>query len=234
MDMHNGRPGDVRNFVHKRIIGAIGGGIGSIFSGGNPLAGAISGFVGGGGRGAPVPTVIPQTTIFPGSGRGFSPFAQPCATGFAKNSSGQCVPLRQPRKGGILEDIRAFLPGGQTGRTEFGEAVMGQFGAALEPGFRDSSTAVCPRGTVLGIDRLCYNKGDLKNKERAWPRGRKPLLTGGEMRCISIAAGAAKRLERKQKQLQSMGMLKKPSTSRRRALPSGHHAHVTHDGHSDH
>jgi len=225
MEIHNGRPGDVRNFVHRRLIGAVTGGIGSLFSGGNPLTGAIGGFTRGGG-GAPVPSVIPQTSVFPGS----KGFAQRCATGFFMDTQGNCVPLVGRKEGGLLGAVRRFLPRGETGRTEFGEAVLGQFGAALEPGFRETSTAVCPPGTVLGIDRLCYNKGDIKNKERAWPRGRKPLLTGGEMRCISIAAGAAKRLERKTKQLQSLGMLKKPSTSRRRALPSGHHAHVSHDG----
>jgi len=218
MDMHNGRPGDVRNFVHKRIFGAAKGAIGSIFSGGNPITGAIGGFAGAGGSRAPVPSVFPQTTIFPGS----TGFAKPCATGFFLDTNGQCVPLTTRPTRGLRGFAERTLPGGATGFQEFGQAVMGQFGAALEPGFRESSTAVCPPGTVLGMDRLCYNKGDIKNKERAWPRGRKPLLTGGEMRCISIAAGAAKRLERKTKQLQSLGMLKKPSTSRRRALPSGH------------
>jgi len=231
MDMHNGRPGDVRNFVHKRLIGAVVGGVGSLFGGGNPITGAIGGFARGGKKAGPVTTQpFPTTTVFPGS-RGFSP-QQGCSPGFVRDRSGNCVPVSTRPKGGFGGVLERFIPGGETGFVEFGAAVMGQFGAALEPGFRESSTAVCPPGTVLGIDRLCYNKGDLKNKERAWPRGRKPLLTGGEMRCISIAAGAAKRLERKTKQLQSLGMLKKPSTSRRRALPSGHHAHLEHG--SDH
>jgi len=227
MDMHNGRPGDVRNFIHKRIIGAVGGVIGGIARGG-PISGVLGGFKGffGGGK-----TPAPVTTLP-------VPFVQqrpaPCPPGFWRHPNGDCLPLQGSPVPGMRGKIQRGLPGGATGFQEFGEAVMGQFGAALEPGFRESSTAVCPPGTVLGIDRLCYNKGDIKNKERAWPRGRKPLLTGGEMRCISIAAGAAKRLERKQKQLQKMGMLKKPSASRRRALPSGHHAHVSHDGGSDH
>jgi len=225
MELHNGRPGDRRNFVHKRIIGAIGGAIGGVISGGplGGIAGAFSGF----GRGG---KAVPITTVVPGGG-GFSPTA--CPPGFFTNAQGQCVPLSQPKQPGTAAFFERVFPGGETGRTDFGEAVMGRFGAALEPGARPGQTLVCPRGTILGLDDLCYNRGDLKNKERKWPRGRKPLLTGGEMRCISIAAGAAKRLERKQKQLQSMGMLKKPSSSRRRALPSGHHAHVSHDG-SDH
>jgi len=223
MDIHNGRPGDVRNFVHRRIIGAVTGGIRGLISGGplGALGGAVGGFTGGGSRAQPVGTLpIPFTLPSPAG----------CPPGFTRDSAGRCVPLRQPAEPGIRAFGARLFPGGDPGRTEFGEAVLGQFGAALEPGFRDTSTAVCPRGTVLGMDGLCYNKRDIKNSERKWPRGRKPLLTGGDMRCISIAASAAKRLQRKQKQLISMGMLPKPSTSRRRALPSGHHAHLEHDG----
>jgi len=234
MELHNGRPGDVRNFVHKRIIGAVTGGIGGLLGGGplGGIGGAFRGFLGGGKKPAPVTTQpFPITTVFPGSG-GFAPGG--CPGGFFRNAQGQCVPLGTRQVPGFRGELERFLPGGATGFQEFGAAVMGRFGAALEPGFRESSTAVCPRGTVLGMDDLCYNRKDIKNSERKWPRGRKPLLTGGEMRCISIAAGAAKRLERKTKQLQSLGMLKKPSASKRRALPSGHHAHLAHDARSDH
>jgi len=60
--------------------------------------------------------------------------------------------------------------------------------------------------------------------------GTRPLLTGGEMRCIRIASRAAGRLKTKTKQLQKMGMLEKPRrASVRRALAPGHHAHVAHD-----
>ncbi|MEE8488685.1 MAG: hypothetical protein V3S43_00005, partial [Acidimicrobiia bacterium] len=72
-------------------------------------------------------------------------------------------------------------------------------------------------------------KRDIKNSERKWPVGRRPLLTGGEMRCITIAAGAAKRLQRKQKQLQALGMLKKPARRASKRLAPGHHAHQEHD-----
>jgi len=231
LDIHNGRPGDVRNFVHKRIIGAVSG-----FIAGGPVGG-IAGFFGGGRKAAPVAAdVIPTTTVFPGSGgRGFAPGGARCATGFFLDPSGNCVPLVTRPGTSFIDRARQFLPGGQTGQVPFGEAVNGQFGAALEPGFRDTSTAVCPRGTVLGVDGLCYNKRDLRNSERKWPVGRKPLLTGGEMRCISIAAGAAKRLQRKQKQLMKMGMLPKPASSRRRALPAGHdHAALHIPVHSEH
>jgi len=108
-----------------------------------------------------------------------------------------------------------------------GEALMGRFGAGLVPGVRVTETAICPRGAVLGVDGLCYNRRDIANSQRMWPHGRRPLLTGGEMRCISIAAAAAKKLQNKQKQLISMGMLPKPR--RARQITAGHHAHVAHD-----
>lgn len=118
------------------------------------------------------------------------------------------------------------------GPDAFGEARMGRFGAGLEPFIVDRMTRKCPTGSILGKVEadgsfLCYNKRDLSNKERKWPRGRRPLLTGGEMRCISVASSAAKKLQRKQKQLEQLGLLKRPSRARR-ALPAGHVAEVKH------
>jgi len=113
----------------------------------------------------------------------------------------------------------------QTGICEFpgspfggvGEARMGRFGAALEPRFVTINTRRCLRGMVLGVDSLCYNKGSISNKQRFWPRGRRPLLTGGEMRAIGIAASAGRKLERTQKRLRGLGFMKGPSQKR---LPS--------------
>jgi len=48
----------------------------------------------------------------------------------------------------------------------FGEATMGQYGAALIPGSQIVDRATCPRGTQLGNDGLCYNKGQITNKQR--------------------------------------------------------------------
>ena len=224
-------PGDTRNFVHKRLIGAVTGGVGALFSGGNPLTAAIGGFARGGSGPAPSPVpgrqIVSRVSetlglVFPQGGG--------CPPGFFRDRSGNCVELKTRPTGGIVGGIQRILPGGETGFQEFGAAVMGQFGAALEPGVRTTDTRVCPRGTVLGVDGLCYNHRDIKNNERAWPRGRRPLLTGGDMRCISVAASAAKKLDRKTKQLQSLGLLKK-AAPRRRALPAPHHHH---GGHSEH
>lgn len=227
-----GRPGDRRNFVHKRIFGGIKGAIGGLLSGGNPITGAIGGFAAK--PSAPAPAFTPgsrliTSTVASALDTAFAP-ARGCPPGFFRNAQGECEALRTPKTGGFRGVAERFIPGGETGFQEFGAAVMGRFGAALEPGIKTTDTRVCPRGTVLGVDGLCYNHRDIKNSERAWPRGRRPLLTGGDMRCISVAASAAKKLERKTKQLQSLGMLKKPSPrTTRRALPAAHHAHVAHD-----
>jgi len=108
----------------------------------------------------------------------------------------------------------------------FGEAVMGQYGAALVPGSQIVDRATCPRGTQLGNDGLCYNKSQISNKQRMWPAGRKPLLTGGDMRAISTAARAGRRLELATKRLQKMGMMKKPAARGR--TPRGHVARLEH------
>lgn len=117
-----------------------------------------------------------------------------------------------------------FALGQQVGRddTPVGEAVMGRYGAALVPGNHVINRAVCLKGMVVGDDGLCYNKGQITNKQREWPRGRRPLLTGGDMRAISIAARAAGRLQRNQKRLEKIGLLKKPSRPRPR-LPAHTH-----------
>lgn len=227
----DGRPGDTRNFVHKKLFGLAKGAIGGFLTSGSPLgalSGGIKGVLGGGPpqQKSPIPGII--TDIFKDVRIG-TPKASGCFPGFHKDPrTGRCV----INVGGTTVTPGDFAPGGGPlfrPTTDFGDAVMGQFGAGLEPATRSTETRVCPRGTVLGVDGICYNNRDIKNSERAWPRGRRPLLTGGEMRCISVAASAAKKLDRKKKQLESMGMLKKASPRRQKALPAGHHAHVGHD-----
>ena len=103
---------------------------------------------------------------------------------------------------------------------------MGQYGAALVPGSQIVDRATCPRGTHLGNDGLCYNKSQISNKQRMWPAGRKPLLTGGDMNAIRIAARAGKKLAGATTRLQGLGMMPKASPRRRRA-PTGAHKHAT-------
>ncbi len=135
-----------------------------------------------------------------------------------RNGDGGCIfPFRRdPRTGEcrIFAGERSgpddvFFSGGRAG-----EAVMGRFGAGMVPGVRTIDRAVCLRGMQLGLDGLCYDKKQLTNKERLWPAGRRPLLTGGDMRCISIASRAGKKLERTTKRLQAIGLMKKPAPRR--------------------
>jgi len=99
---------------------------------------------------------------------------------------------------------------------EVGEAVMGRFGAALSPGSRIIDRAVCLPGMVVAVDGLCYDKKVLRNSDRMYPRGRRPLLTGGEMRAISIASRAAGRMTRAAQRLQDIGLIQKPIVRKRR------------------
>ena len=106
-----------------------------------------------------------------------------------------------------------------------GEATMGQYGAAMIPGSQIVDRATCLRGMQLGNDGLCYNKSQIRNNQRMWPAGRKPLLSGGDMRAISTAARAGRRMELATKRLQKMGMMKRPA---RRGVPAGHRARLVH------
>jgi len=230
-----GAPNDRRAFFHKKIFGAIGGAVKGFVSGGplGAVSGGIRGLAGSGGSRDPVSAVPGRTAFDPRT------FIEPIFKRFPiQPATSRCDPPNQIINGrcqaptsGIRGKIERLLPGGRTGfgPVDFpGNAVMGQFGAALEPTIVDQEVSRCPRGSVLGKDGLCYNKRDLRNSERMWPRGRRPLLTGGDMRAISIAASAAKKLQRKEKQLVSMGMLPHKHARKPRSLPAGHSAKLSH------
>ena len=72
---------------------------------------------------------------------------------------------------------------------------------------------------VLGRDNLCYNRGDIGNKDRKWPRGRKPLGTPGEMAALAKAASFGRRMEETVKRMQKLGVLKKPKRATRPRAP---------------
>jgi len=129
----------------------------------------------------------------------------PCRSG----ETARCCRLRN----GDFNEQRAWqrecgTAGNGASPTEVGEAVMGRYGAALEPGVMTIERSVCLPGMNLGNDGLCYNKGAITNSQRQWPRGRRPLLTGGDMRAIGIAARAGSKLDRTTKRLRSLGMMK--------------------------
>jgi hypothetical protein len=210
-------PHDRRNFVHRRIIGGVTG-----FVTGGPLA-AVSGFA----RPSPsaAPTADSSGACPPGmrNTRGRAP-GGPCvpampavaAASFAPPTA--CLPLQ--RKNPITGACEWFVgeqPGREPGGVGGGEVVMGQYGAAETPDVTAVTTLNCRPGMILGKDNLCYNKRDLTNTERKWARGRRPLLTGGDRNAITRAARAAKAIQRTEKQLQKMGMLKSPT---RRKAPA--------------
>jgi len=220
------KPGDQRGFVHKRLIrGAIG------LATGGPGA-AVGGFLA---PTTPEPPPVrrpaPRTTT-----------ARPSAFSAAEKESGRrhkfasfgpstpkCFwPMElDPVTNRCVRPFAGSRPGPDpTMFTGVGDAVMGQYGAGLEPGSRIIDRAVCLRGMVLGDDGICYNRSQISNRERMWPKGRRPLLTGGDMRAISTAARAGKRLEGATKRLQKIGLMKKPPPRRKVVSgPTEHHHH---------
>ena len=222
--------GNERGFIHKKLLGIGKGlvgaipGIGTAVSTATSLISAITakgqqkqvGLVakfpelGSSIVGRPV-AVLPRRIVGNGGIRGVHAQDEgPCLPPLIRGPEGRCIAPTSPLGARVL----------------VGEATMGRYGAALIPGSQIVDRATCLRGMQLGNDGLCYNRGQITNKQRMWPAGRKPLLTGGQMNAISIAARAAKRLEVTTKRLQRMGMMKKPAA--RRALPRGHVARLEH------
>ena len=230
-----GRPNDERGLVHKRILRGVSklASVGAAI--GIPGAGTVSGvarFLGGGGGVTRSNRFVPRTEFSRGitqtsqmekrlaaAAKGFGPGDViddligiiPCPSPLVRAADGHCV---APGSGHFRKHF-----GGEGGRDPIsvGEAVMGRYGAGLRPGSMLIDRAICLKGMQLGDDGICYNKSQISNKQRQWPAGRKPLLSGGDMRAISIAARAGRRLEGATKRLQKLGMMKKPTTSRRLA-----------------
>lgn len=228
------KPGESRGFLHKRLGRAVKGFVTSGFS---PTA-AAAGFLSSGTPTRVVPRDFPNVNFPVRRPAPRSLVARPSASGAAGKELGRSLKLGgaaalglAPSIGGgcippfrrdpVSGDCKIFL-GNRPGRdtaplqigpgTPVGDAVMGRYGAALVPGSRIIDRAVCLRGMVVGDDGLCYNRSQIKNSERMWPRGRRPLLSGGEMRAISIASRAAGRLTRTAVRLQEIGLIKKPVT----------------------
>lgn len=178
-------------FVHKRIIGAIGG-----FVSGGPL-GAVAGFAGGGRtQGQRARDARAQ---FTGADRGIGlGLTQGCPSGHVFRN-GRC---ERTGFGGFAE--RA-IPFGQTGTLAdtAGEAVAGGFNMpAFVPQVvgnisrLDGSSGPilrCPRGTVLATDNLCYAKGTKGlAAHRKWRPGRPPFLPRRDLAALDRVASLRK------------------------------------------
>lgn len=135
-------------------------------------------------------------SVVPGA-TNFSPLDCPDGT-FRIPGTNQCADLIP---GGATQGGGLIVSGG--------EAVKGRFGAGVAPSEKTVSRARCPRGMVLAVDGLCYDKRSLRNDQRMWPASRKPLLTAGDLNAISRASRAAGRMKTQQKRLQKLGLLKK-------------------------
>jgi len=223
-----GRPGDRRGFLHKSFIGRAVGGVVRRVAGATPVGQVVQtglSIIKGPARNVRSRTETARPSASGQQGKEFGRNLK-----FGGDSSAVQRRLLSP---GITEtacrsprridprtgECRFFLgdesgrdrPPEERGRPRLappGDAVMGQFGAALEPGVMTIERSVCIPGMQLGKDGLCYNKGAITNSQRMWPRGRRPLLTGGDMRAIGIAARAGSKVERTVKRLRGLGMMK--------------------------
>ena len=202
--LDGGRPGDQRGFLHKKIGRFIGGVAKTLIPAvgvGADIFDTAKGFFGR-------PAVQPfPATFIPGGGTGIPglPFhnggngAKPCPPPLKRNpATGNCIFPKSPRGAEVFG----------------GNVIDGQYGAGYVAGSRIVDVAQCPRGTVLGKDGICY--ANLANKNRLYPRGRRPLLTGGDMRAISRARTAGNRLANAKSDLIAIGMLKAAGPRKRR------------------
>jgi len=157
---------------------------------------------------------FPEMSFAPGGGGGSS-FPVGFGSAFHENGNGAgpCEPpLRRSPQGNCI------FPGSPRGAEVFmGEPILGQYGAGRVAGSQIVDRAVCGRGMQLGNDGICYNKKQITNKERMWPAGRKPLLSGGDMRAISTAARAGRRMDLATARLRKLGMMKKAPAARKPA-----------------
>lgn len=145
----------------------------------------------------------------PGTLTGTGTVTNPCSPGYTWNGS-QCV------KTGVVGTIQQTLPGGQTGTQMdiYGNAVMGRYGPALVPAVIAQPVRKCPPGMILGKDGNCYDQ--LANKERMWPKGARPVLTGGEVKTLRKAKSLTKKVQRAWAAAGKPGQAKPRRTTTRR------------------
>ena len=227
--------GNEGGFVHKSFLGKAIGGVVSGALGAVPgisqAIGTVRGLVGAI-KGPARPTISRTRTARPSlAGAQGKEFGRQLKLGVGdlrlpgqefivspSNGNGCDPPLRRGPGGNCI------FPGSPVGADVFGgEAIIGMHGAGMVAGSRIVDVATCRRGMHLGNDGVCYKKGAITNKERMWPAGAKPLLTGGEMNAIRTADTARGRVARTAGRL---GIV--PKASRKRRVPTGHKAKLVH------
>lgn len=209
------RPNDERRFLHKSKFGRFIGG--AVKKGFGVAAATLTGGPGAGvatllGRSGQERSEVPQSKtqvlnfsdVAPGDWGGTTRLhngTRPCMPPLIRSPAGNCIAPTSPRGAELFAS----------------EAIAGQYGAGYIAGSRITDVATCPRGTVLGKDGVCY--ANLPNKNRLYPRGRRPLLTGGDMRAISRARTAGNRLANAKSDLIAIGMLKAAGPRKKRKRP---------------
>ena len=226
--------GNEGGFVHKSFIGKA---IGGLVKTAIPIVGQITSgisevksFLGGGGQIQTARPTVPRVqtarvTMFSEvekeAGREFK-FPNGFANGLGVHGDGERGPCLPPLVRGPRGDC--LFPPSPVGAARLGgTAVMGIHGAGVVAGSEIIDRATCLRGMHLGNDGICYKKGAITNKERMWPAGAKPLLTGGEMNAIRTADTARGRVARAAGRL---GIV--PKAPRKRRVPTGHKAKLVH------
>lgn len=200
-----GRPGDERGFIHKKILGVIGDIGGSL-----PVVGGVI---------STASRLLRGQQKRQGIDAKFGNGAELLTTSA----------IRSNGRAGNGECPRGSRPDYRTGRCELGagqelgEPVMGMHGAGTAPGIMAIERAVCGRKQVLGDDGVCYHKTQISNSKRMWPRGRRPLVTGGEMRAVAIASRAGARLDKATTRLRGMGLMRALPKPRKAKEPVHHH-----------
>jgi len=242
------RPNDRRGFLHKKLLGLGRKAlrltpVGSVIETG---LGVVSSLRGGGGGAARLPvtnfpvrrpadrSLTARPSEFSAAGKaagrelkfgggapqllGAAPSA-PCIFPFRRDPrTGECRIFLGDQTG--IDDTRIPDRGNGTPAItgDSGMAVEGRHGPGMIPGNMVVDRAICSRGMILGNDGVCYQKGAITNRERMWPKGRRPLVTGGDMRAISIANRVGTRLDKTKSRLRGMGFMK-PLPRPRKATP---------------
>lgn len=166
-----------RGFVHKRIIGGIGG-----FLTGGP-AGAVGGFIGGGS-----PVIPTGPTDFSGN--------------LAASSSACIPPFRvDPRTGRCTTPFLGSVPGPDPRGNGSGERFDGSMHHPHAPMVVSVATRRCGRGHVLSWRGECVSKKDIRNSDRMYPKPRRPLGTPGELNAVTKAKRFSTRLVNSRKSL---------------------------------
>lgn len=182
--------------IFGKVLGTVArGAIG--FATGGP-AGAAAGIVSSlaGGRDRPAP---PADTRITGGGRAGTMLPAVVNLGFTGGSgSGGCPGLTQVRVGERCVDLTALPPGGRPATyAAQGTAVPGAFGLpAFQPMAEERRMLKCPRGTVLGMDDLCYPKQVLSRRSqwRKWKGAPRPPISNAHVRAIRLRGQALDRI----------------------------------------